>query len=194
MRYSHFLIAAAAIVALPAPDPLPDQAAISSSVSALLPVIDRSCKPTGPIDVQIGPLARRVDGSFDVDFSINTRLPMQRLEWELSMPYEVSVLDGERRGSAALERGAVTKERVRLRAPGGRERREIELITRGVFLGSDETGARFEEPVTVVRRLTFGESVPVGREVVSRDPISGEAETFAEIPSVQRPSVQREKR
>ncbi len=178
----------AAPAASPAPTaacPLPADASPRPDVARPAPVVDRSCKPTGPAEVSLVQTA--ASGSrVDLEWSVTPRRELRALEWELVLPQDGVRLDGARAGVAAEGLGETTRGTTAVSLPVDGAYRKATLVVRGVFEGSDETGATFDEPFEVMKHLTWGEPPLVAPLVVSPDAETGAPTTFVALPTAHR--------
>ena len=147
--------------------------------------VDRSCKPIAPIKVTL--LQAGTQGSrIDLDVTIEPVIEMESLSWELELPADVVVTNGERAGTVAGTRGALASSRVQIDMPVDDSFRRIRVIAHGVFVGSDETGATFDEEVVVTAGLTWGESTVAAPTVLSPDAETGELVEMVVLPAAHR--------
>lgn len=168
---------------LAAPHPLALRPASLPEAHPSPPRKDASCKPSGPLAVELTAQAPRSDGSVDLTWSVRPVLPMSGLTWRVEASDDVLVLGGRLAGTARRERGEHTEGRLRVLVPSSLDRAAVTLVVTGTFLGSDEHGERFDERVEVRRAVTWGESAPVGPLVTQRDARSGASERVVLLPA-----------
>lgn len=149
------------------------------------PLVDRSCKPIAPITVELRP-ADQQGSRVDLELSVRAERPMLSLSWELELPSDAVVTAGERNGVAAPERGVVTTDRVQLDMPIDDSYRHVRVVATGVFLGSDETGATFEETVVGTAGLAWGEPTISAPTAWTPDAETGELVEVVVLPTVHR--------
>jgi len=150
------------------------------------PVVHHSCKPEAAIDVALTQNESSSGSRVDLDLSILPEREFLSIDWELVLPEDGVHMEGELNGEAGLARHARTERRVALSVPVDARHRRAELIVHGTFMGSDETGATFEEQVSVKRTLSWGELPAPAPEVVSRDHETGELTRFIALPTAHR--------
>ena len=168
------LVGATALVARPGSLPTPP------ALPALL--AERSCKPSGPLRLEVAP-TRRSDGRVELALELEPLREARRLTWGLDLPEGVSLLGGEARGVASTQRASITRSTLTLDVPEGIAQGVLRVRAEGVFLGSDETGARFEEPVVVERRIRWGARPELGRPVSLIDRATGRLVERVDVPS-----------
>ena len=156
------------------------------TISRPAPVVHHSCKPQAAIDVVLTQNASSSGSRVDLDLSIVPEREFLSIDWELVLPEDGVHMEGELSGEAGLERHARTERRVALSVPVDARHRRAALIVRGTFMGSDETGATFEEQVSVKRTLSWGELPAPAPEVISRDAETGELTRFIALPTAHR--------
>ena len=147
---------------------------------------DPSCKPSGPLAVELAVAGRRPDGALELSFSIRPVLSMQAVEWELELPADGRLVEGAAFGSATTERDDRTSARAVVWIPRGDGRTEVRLRVSGRFEATDELGGRRDEAVEVVRAVSWGRHDPVGRVFSQRDPRSGAVESMVALASFER--------
>lgn len=160
----------------------PGATGLSSTTS---PRVELSCKPSGPLEVRLHPERASTDGSVELAFDIRPVLDMMSVSWRLEVPSDAAILEGLRQGEAAAARDVRTRGRVRVRPPVGRDRAVLTLVVEGVFQDTDVDGSPIEERVEVERAVAWGELAPVAPVVEQLDPLTGEIESLAVLPSVQ---------
>ncbi len=150
------------------------------------PRMDQSCKPQAAVAVTLGQGESSAGSRVDLEWSIQPGRGMSHLEWALQLPDDSVFLEGERSGLAAAEEGSLTAGMTSVSMPEDGRFRNARLIVSGSFLGSDETGATFEEAFEVVTHLSWGEPDTVAPAVLSPESISGEMTTFIALPTMHR--------
>jgi hypothetical protein len=195
VRLSALLGAALALSASPASLPVSDPGLVSvpapqpqlgDGATRPSPVADRSCKPHGPLEVALTQAESSLGSRVDLDLDLQPLRDMISLRWELSLPADAWLMEGALQGDAAAAHGMPTSQRVSVGLPVDQRARRATLTVHGVFLGSDETGASFEEPVTVVKHLSWGEVPPPAPLRFSRDAETGDLTTFVSLPTAHR--------
>jgi hypothetical protein len=169
--------AAFVAAALASPDSAPSERGTG------LPTLQRSCKPSGPVEIRLEPLAELPDGSIELLLSMRPVLPLQSMDWRLEMPYDVALVEGPRSGRGALAVDAVTMRTVRVRVPDRRTLRTVTLVVDAAFTGSDEHGATWREPVSVRTSVSWGERDAVGAPGTRRVAATGELERTVVLPA-----------
>ena len=148
--------------------------------------VDRSCKPDGPLRVELRPGTEGADGSLELAFTIQPELTMERVEWRIEAPPRARVLAGDARGSARPERDALTAGRVRVRVPDDARYTAVELVVVGHFAGADGLGQVTDERVEVVRAVSWGRPEPVGPVATQLDG-RGERQRVVLLPAAHLP-------
>jgi hypothetical protein len=147
-----------------------------------VPTVDQSCKPFGPVELMLE--ARPMDGSggIPVEFMLRPLLELKRLDWHWEVSPELVALSGEMDGEAATVRGEPSEGRLVLVAPPAGRHAAATLVVSGVFTGSDETGATFDEAFSFEQSVTWGEvAIPV--PVVQSPDETGAMANVAVVPS-----------
>lgn len=178
---SVLCVGAVYLLTAASPDPVS-----TNAVSRPAPVVDRSCKPQASVEVLLGQAESSSGSRVDLEWSIRPERAMRSLSWELRLPEDGLLLEGDRIGAARAERDAMTRGMSSVSLPVDGRFRKASLIVSGTFEGADETGATFDEPFEVVKHLTWGEPPAVAPVVLSRDVESGELTTFIALPTAHR--------
>lgn len=167
------------------PDPSAPQAD-AAAIARPAPQVDRSCKPLAPVEVLLEQAGSSAGARLDLEWSIRPKRDVRSLRWQLELPEDGVWLLGERAGKAHPEHDALTRGEVSVSVPVDGLYREAVLSVRGIFEGSDETGATFDEPFEVVKTLSWGEPPAVAPLVLSPDTETGELTPFVALPTAHR--------
>lgn len=149
----------------------------------VLPVVEHSCKPLGPVALELD--ARPMDGSggIPVEFTVRPLLEMKSLDWRWEISPELVVLEGELDGEAAPARGEISAGRVVLLEPKAGRHAKATLVVSGVFTGSsDDSDETWDEPFFFERSVSWGEP-PVPVELVQSPDEAGQMVGVAVVPS-----------
>lgn len=175
-----------------APDVVPD--AVSDAVPGGAsgagwqePVVDRSCKPSGPLDVSLVAADGGVGPIVELAFGIRPVRELRDVRWALELPDDASWLSGALAGDAAGARDALTEGRVRIGLPADGRFRRARLTVQATFDTIDEWGVTTPEPFAVSRTLSWGRPEPVGPVVLTRDGSSGELAPVVSLSTSHRP-------
>jgi hypothetical protein len=182
IRLSLSLLGAAALVLVAGPT----ASTSAPDAGRPAPVAHISCKPQAAIDVALVQAESSTGSRVDLDLSIRPEREFLSLRWELVLPADGVHMEGELGGEAAVERHALTDRSVSLSLPADGLHRQASVLVHGTFLGMDETGATFEEAVSVEHSLSWGERPAPAPEVISRDVVSGEMTRFIALPTAHR--------
>jgi hypothetical protein len=164
----------------------PDPATPTRTLTRPDAAIDRSCKPQGPVDVVLRQAESSAGARVDLEWAVRPERALKSMTWELRLPEDGVLLEGERAGAAAPERDVMTRGATSVSLPVDGNYRQATLVVHGVFEGSDETGATFDEPFSVVKHLSWGEPPAVGSIMLSRDVETGEMTSFIALPTAHR--------
>jgi hypothetical protein len=151
--------------------------------------VDSSCKPLGPVVLELDARSMDTSGGIPLEFSLRPLLEMESLDWRWEVSPELTVLSGERDGTAATARGEASDGRLVVVEPANGRYGKATLVVSGVFTGSDETGATFDEPFEFQRSVTWGQ-VPIPADVVQSRDETGAVQEFAVVPTTHTASTQ----
>ena len=186
MRLRLPLAAGGLLAALHGLAPTPSFTPAAALPHPAAPRAERSCKPSGPLQVELEPAPARADGSVELHWSIRPVLELSDVHWSVEVPEGVLLVEGTRTGDARGERGAPTVGRLRVFVPATLDRAEVALRVTAGFLGSDHRGERFVERTEVRRAVAWG--VPAHADglapaVVQHDPVAGTSEAVVFLPA-----------
>ena len=154
---------------------------------------DRTCKPSGPIDVELLQLTDIAGGSMEIELRLTPVLPMQQLSWRLQLGPGMQLLKGPQNGRMAqgLAARSLKTERMRISMPSNLRAgfQQLSVEVSGVFQGSDAVNGPGPERVLVKRSLSWGEPASPGVEKSFFDPERAETVRFVEIPSSTEPGI-----
>lgn len=148
----------------------------------VVPLVERSCKPYGPVVLELEARSMDSTGGIPVEFLLRPILELKRLDWHWEFSPALSVLTGDLDGDAETARGVSSEGRVVVIAPPTGVFARATLVVSGVFTGSDETGATFDEPFRFERSVTWGQ-VPIPVPVVQSPDETGALVDVAVVPS-----------
>jgi len=186
---SMLVFAAAVVITAWSAAERPSVPAAAPAQVGITAQVELSCKPLGPVALQLDALSMDQSGGIPLEFTLRPLLEMQSLDWRWELSPELVVLNGELDGEAATARGETSNGRVVLIEPPAGRYGKATLVVSGVFTGSDETGATFDEPFEFRRSVSWGE-VPIPVEVVQSPDETGAMAEFAVVPSVHTASAQ----
>ncbi|MFT7464352.1 MAG: hypothetical protein ACI9EF_002707 [Pseudohongiellaceae bacterium] len=193
--FSLVALAGAAVWAFSAPQDVSAGPLAANAANAADPQsTSLSCKPQGPIHVQLIDEGQ-AGGRLDLALSLRPLMDLTVLDWELELPQGAVLLEGNLGGSASTERGKETHGRVAILLPVDSSFRQVTLVAHGVFLAEDLDGrtgegtvdgsapALIEEPVVVRSTLSWGEPEPDAPQTFTMDSRSGQLSAAVIMPS-----------
>ena len=164
----------------PAEDLLGQGLLPEAGVSAL------SCKPSAPIEVKLSQVSGGHAGPARLAFEVTPLRELESLDWKVSLPNGVVLLEGDALGGAIASRGVQTRGEMLIDLPADGAYRSVSVEAHGRFASIDEAGETVLEPIVGVSHVTWGEpraDVEFRTQIGAR----GDVEQAAVVPSTWHP-------